>query len=112
MGAFEVGRAIIVHQVMNDAARKGCRIGTLPSKANADITSDVNDILTDNSIPTSAATITILVNGQAADAGAAQPGDRISVRVAVPYSKVTWTPLFFFNSASIDSDTLVMMRQG
>ena len=112
MGALEVGRAIIVRQALTDAARKACRTGILPGKANADITADASNILTDNNIPTSAVTITILVNGTSADAGAAQQGDQISVKVSVPYSQVAWTPLFFFNGASIDSETLVMMRQG
>ena len=112
MGAFETGRAIMIRQTLTDAARKACRMGTLPNKANSDITSDANDILTDNSIPTSAATITILVNGASVDVSTAQPGDQISVKVSVPYNKVAWTPLLFFTNSSIDSETLVMMRQG
>ena len=112
MGSFEVGRALMVRQALNDAARKGCRIGTLPSKASSDITSDVNDVLTDNSIPTADATITVTVNGQSVDASTAQAGDKISVKVTIPFHDVNWTPLSFFTSASIDSETLVMMRQG
>jgi Flp pilus assembly protein TadG len=112
MGAFEVGRAIMVRQTLTDAARKACRTGALPGHANTDITSDINDILSDNNIPTSAATITILVNGQSADAATAQQGDQVSVKVSVPFSKVTWTPLFFFTNASVESEALVMMRQG
>ncbi len=112
MGAFEVGRAIMVRQVLSDAVRKACRTGALPGKANADVTADLNDILTDNSIPTADATITILVNGQAVDASTAQQGDQISVKASVPFNEVTWTPLFFFSNSSIDSGTLVMMRQG
>jgi Flp pilus assembly protein TadG len=111
-GAFEVGRAIIVRQVLTDAARKACRTGALPKRANADITVEINDILNDNSIPTSAATVTILVNGQAVDASTANQGDQVSVKVSVPYNQVAWTPLLFFNGGSIDSETLVMMRQG
>ena len=111
-GTFEIARGIIVRQVLTDAARKACRIGVNPGRANSDITADANDILTDNSIPPSAATITILVNDQAVDAGTAQKGDKISVKVSVPFNQVTWTPLFFFNNSSVESETLVMMRQG
>ncbi len=111
MGAFEVGRAIMVRQVLNDAVRKACRTGVLPGHANSDITTDVNDILTDNSVPTADATITILVNGVAVDASTAQKGDQISVKVSVPFNEVTWTPLLFFSNTSIDSGTLVMMRR-
>jgi len=111
-GAFEVGRGIMVRQILTDAARKACRNGALPGQASSDITSDVNDILSDNSVPTSSATITILVNGQSVDASTAQQGDQVSVKVAVPFNKVSWTPLFFFTNASVESETLVMMRQG
>ena len=111
-GAFEVARGVIVRQVLTDATRKACRTGILPGKANSDITSDVNDILTDNAVPTAAAAITILVNGQAVDVSTAQQGDQVSVKVSVPFNKVNWTPLFFFTNASLESETLVMMRQG
>jgi Flp pilus assembly protein TadG len=110
-GTFEVARGIIVRQVLTDAARKACRAGALPARANSDITNDVNDVLADNAIPTSAATITILVNGQPVDASTAQNGDKLSVKVSVPFNKVTWTPLFFFTNSSVESETLVMMRQ-
>ena len=46
------------------------------------------------------------------DASTAQQGDQVSVKVAVPFNKVSWTPLFFFTNASVESETLVMMRQG
>ena len=111
-GAFEVGRGVMVRQILTDAARKACRTGALPGEANSNITSDVNDILTDNSVPTSAATITILVNGNSVDASTAKQGDQVSVKVAVPFNKVSWTPLFFFTNTSVESETLVMMRQG
>jgi Flp pilus assembly protein TadG len=111
-GTFEIARGVIVRQVLTDAVRKACRNGALPGRANAAITADVNDILTDNSIPTAYATITILVNGQAVDASTAQQGDQISVKAALPFNKVAWTPLFFFTNSSIESGTLVMMRQG
>lgn len=111
-GTFELARAIMVRQVLTDAARKACRTGSLPGAANSNVTQDVNDILTDNSIATSAATVTILVNGQAVDASTAVNGDQLSVKVSVPFNKVAWTPLFFFTNTSIETETLVMMRQG
>ena len=52
------------------------------------------------------------VNGQAVDVSTAQQGDQVSIKVAVPFNKVNWTPLFFFTNASLESETLVMMRQG
>ena len=111
-GTFELARGIMVRQVLTDAVRKACRNGALPGRANTDITQDVNDILSDNAVPASAATITILVNGTAVDASTAQAGQSISVKASVPFNRVSWTPLFFFTNASVESETLVMMRQG
>ena len=111
-GTFEVGRAIMVRQALNDAARKGCRTGILPGQANAAITGDVNDVLTENSIAPSDATVAIQVNGQTVDARTAQQKDQLSVKVSLPYAKAAWTPLFFFSNTTLESDTLVMMRQG
>ena len=102
----------MVRQVLTDAVRKGCRNGALPGHTNSNITQDVNDVLSDNAIPTADATITILVNGAAVDASTAQQYQQISVKASVPFNKVSWTPLFFFTNASVESETLVMMRQG
>jgi len=111
-GITEVGRAIMVRQFLNDAVRKACRTGVLPNRANSDITKDINDILKDNSIDTSIATITILVNGNAVDASTAKKNDQISVKVSVPFANVSWTPAFFLGSSAVESETLSMMRQG
>jgi Flp pilus assembly protein TadG len=111
IGMLEIGRAIIVKEILSDAAQKGCRTGALPGKANSDVTTDVNNILsTDNSI--SGATTTILVNGQATDVGSATTGDQISVKLSVPFSNVTWTTTFFMSGQTIESETVIMMKQG
>lgn len=112
LGIAEFGRALAVRQVLNDAVRKACRTGALPNKTSANITSDINDILTDNSISTTAATITIKVNGASVDASTAVKNDQISVQVSVPYSQVGWVPALFMSSSASLSATLVMMRQG
>jgi Flp pilus assembly protein TadG len=112
IGMLELGRAMIVKMVLSDAARKGCRVGILAGGSSANITSNVNNILTDNSIDPTTATIAILVNGQAADPINAQPGDRISVQVIVPYAQVAWATTYFMPSPFMESEVMVMMRQG
>jgi Flp pilus assembly protein TadG len=113
-GFVELGRAIMVRQVLNDAARKACRKGILPNQDNTAISQDVTNILTDNFSSTSAsdATITILVNGQAVDASTAKKNDQISVKVSMPFADVAWTPPFFLSNNAVESETLVMARQG
>lgn len=111
MGMFEMGRAMNAKEILSDAARKAGRTGILPNKANSDITSEASNILSDNNISTSQLTVTILVNGAAVDASTAVRGDKISVKVSVPATQVLWLAPFFLNSQSIESETIVMMRQ-
>src|SRR5947209_5626474 len=61
LGTFELSRGIMVKEVLNDAARKGCRTAIQPLMANSDVTTAVNNILTDNGISTASASLTIQV---------------------------------------------------
>ncbi len=113
LGVFELARGIMVKQMLNDAARKACRTGILPAKTNTDITNEVNNILSDNSIPQSDATITILVSGQAVDVSTAKAGiDSVSVRISIPISDVYWVSTYFLSGSTQDSDFAVMLKQG
>lgn len=111
LGMIEVARGLMVKETLSNAARKGCRTGILPSGTTSSITADVNQVLSDNNIKTSYATVTVMVNGQVADAGTAVQHDKISVKVSVPVSKVAWITPLFLPGSDIESDTIVMMRQ-
>jgi Flp pilus assembly protein TadG len=110
VGAVELGRAITVRQALNDAVRKGCRVGMLPNCPTSDITDNVNDVLTDNGIDSTAATVTVLVNGKSVDASTAVRNDQISVSVSVPCSTVSWGFSTFLGSTATLSSTLAMQR--
>jgi len=110
VGAFELSRGLWAKEILSDAARRGARIGATPGASNATITTDVNNTLTDNSLTSASATITILVNGNAVDASTAKQNDQISVKVAYPVSKVMIVTQVFLKSANIESETVVMMR--
>jgi Flp pilus assembly protein TadG len=112
VGALEVARAIMVRQVLSDAVRKGCRTAVLPSGTNAAITQDVNNVLTLNNLDPTAATLTVLVNGQSVDASTAKQNDQVSVQVSIPFAAVSWTTPIFLNASTVQSATLVMRRQG
>jgi Flp pilus assembly protein TadG len=110
LGMFELGRGIMVKEFLSDAAQKGCRTGALPGKANADILNDVADIMSDSNV--TGYTVTVLINGVAADVAAAQRFDQISVKVSVPTSQVFWVSTFILNATTVESEIVVMMRQG
>jgi Flp pilus assembly protein TadG len=126
LGMFELSRAMMVLVIVNDAARKGCRVGALaggqkylasPNGAYS-IETQVNNILSDNGIPTiddsdsTTGSIVIMVNDVVADPVSAQPGDKISVQVSVPYKNVFWVSTFFVPGNELESQMMVMMRQG
>jgi Flp pilus assembly protein TadG len=110
LGMIEISRGILVKQTLSDAARRAARTGAQPGTSTAAIVKDVNDILTDNQIDPTAATVTVLVNGQANDALTARQNDQISVKVAIPVSKVMWLTAIFLTAPSIESETVYMMR--
>jgi Flp pilus assembly protein TadG len=110
LGAFELSRGMWAKEILSDAARRACRTGAQPGTSNATIINDVNNILTDNKIDATKATITILVNDQAVDASTAQQNDKISVKVAIPVSATKTVTAMFLSSTSIESETVVMMR--
>ena len=111
LGMCEMGRAMNARAILSDAARKAGRTGILPNKATSDITADATDILGNNQISTSQLTVTVQVNGAAADATTAVRGDKISVKLSIPATQVLWLAPYFLNNQSIESETIVMMRQ-
>ena len=110
IGMFELGRGIMVKEFLSDASQKGCRTGVLPGKTNADITNDVADIMKDSNV--TGYSVTVLVNGVAGDVTTAQRFDKVSVKVSVPTSQVFWVTTFILTSTTVESETVVMMRQG
>lgn len=111
IGMIEMGRGLQVKEILSDAARKGCRTGIQPLATNTTVSADVNNVLTDNNITASDATITIQVNGVTANVNTAKQNDKISVKVSIPVSKIAWITPLFLPGSSIESSTMVMLRQ-
>jgi Flp pilus assembly protein TadG len=111
LGMFELARGIMIKQMLNDAARRACRVAIQPQKANSDVTSEVNNILSDNGIPAGDATITVQVNGATANCNTAKQNDRVSVKVSIPTSDTFWISAHWLSSSSIMSDSVTMLRQ-
>jgi hypothetical protein len=110
-----------VKVTLSDAARKGCRTGIQRDKANADIVTDCTNIMTDNGFdsskfsPGSKGNIIITVtdpNGNSlSDCLDAPSGSKVSVQVTIPVSSTTWVPQMFLPNGSLESETVVMMKQ-
>jgi Flp pilus assembly protein TadG len=111
LGMFELARGIMVKQLLNDAARRACRIAIQPLKANSDAIADVNNTMTDNGLPAADATVVIKVNGVVANCNTAKQNDKVSVQVSIPTSDTFWISTHWLSSSSIVSDSVTMLRQ-
>ncbi len=112
LGTIEFGRAIMVSNLLTSTAREGARIAIVPGGSNSDVTTLINSNLSSVGILPANATTTVQVNGVVADASTANSGDNISIKVSVPYSKVTWIPTnLFMKSTSTLSGVSVMRRE-
>jgi hypothetical protein len=114
LGVFELARGLMIKQMLNDAARKACRTGVLPGKSNSDITAEVNNILSDNGVPTADATIVITISPSGAtNVSSAVPGvDSVKVKVSIPVSDVYWMGTYFLPGSDVESESVVMLKQG
>ncbi len=95
----DIGRGMMVNSILANAARAGCRVGTLPGKANSDIQATVTQTLSATSVANP--TVIVQVNGVTADASTAQTKDLITVTVAVPVTSVSWLPVQWFVSGNL-----------
>lgn len=127
LGMCEMGRAVMVKDILTNAARKGCRTGVGPTMGYSDIVADVNNVLSDNGIDYSKATVTVQVasytgtttvpswgpfSTETSTTYAPNPLDQVSVTVSVNAKDVLWFSSYFLNNTAIESETLYMIRQG
>ena len=111
LGTIEFGRAMMVSNMLTSTAREGARVAIVPGGANSDVTTLINSNLSSIGILPANATITVQVNGVVADASTANSGDNISIKVSVPYSKVTWLPTTLYMSSTSALSGLSVMRR-
>ncbi|HEY3967645.1 MAG TPA: TadE/TadG family type IV pilus assembly protein, partial [Planctomycetaceae bacterium] len=77
LGVIEIGRAMMLTQVLENAARTGVRSAILGSTTNSQVTTTVQSFVNSTTnVPTSNVTVTIGVNGNnSASLSTAEPGD-------------------------------------
>ena len=98
LGIVEFGRAMMVSQLVTNAARDGARIAAADGSTNDTVQTAVEEFLTESlDITTGDITVSITVEagpGNADpgnDVANAQPGDKCIVKVTVPFDQVTLT---------------------
>ena len=96
LGIIEIGRACMVTELLNEAARRACRQGVLEGTSSTTIQSTATDFLTGVGI--SGEDAAVYVNDVPAGSTNVQSMPaytEITVVVTVPISNVTWTPITF-----------------
>jgi Flp pilus assembly protein TadG len=110
LGMIEIGRAIMVQQIITNASREGARLAVLPGSTVADVNTRVQEILTASTI--TGATVQILdEQGAVTNPETAQYGDVINVTITVPFSDVSWLPTSKYLSGKTLSASTVMRTE-
>jgi Flp pilus assembly protein TadG len=113
LGVCELGQALRAADILAEASRNACAYASRPGGSNANALSEVQTALANARLPSDSVTVTVLVNGVAADAGSANANDQITVTVSIPWSRLSITGTsFYLPSGSIQSGTTVMLKQG
>jgi Flp pilus assembly protein TadG len=86
LGLIEFGQAMMVQQVVTNAAREGARHGVLPGVSTAAAKQKVKDYLAAEDLDVPQATITVTP----AELSTAKTGSVVSVNVSIPYSAIGW----------------------
>lgn len=110
-GVIEVGRGLMVQQLLTEAARRGARAGVIEGTSSAQIKSAVTDYLA--SVGVNGSTAGVSVNDAPIDSVEAQTMPaytEITVNVSVPVSSCTWMPVSWFLSGTI-SGQYTMRRE-
>jgi Flp pilus assembly protein TadG len=111
LGVIELGRGLMVQQLLTEAARRGARAGVIEGTSSTTIKSTVTDYLSTVGIDGSTAGVS--VNDAPVDSVEAQnmPAyTELTVSVSVPVSSCTWVPAGWFLSGTI-SGQYTMRRE-
>ena len=91
LGMIEIGRGVMVQQIITNASREGARLAVLPGTTSQEVVDRIDGILTSSGI--NGATTQILgEDGNAISPQNATYGEVIKVVVTIPFSSVTWLP--------------------
>jgi Flp pilus assembly protein TadG len=112
LGIIEFGRAMMVLEMLTNAARNGCRTGTLAGSVKSDVTGAVTNALTGAGFSGTRTTVqdngTTLANDTDSTG---LTGDTVTVTVQVPYSNVTWLPTSIFLGGKTLGSSIVMRHE-
>jgi Flp pilus assembly protein TadG len=102
LGVVEFGRAFMVVELLNEAARRGCRQAIIEGTTSAQIKAAATDFL--STVGINGETAGVIINDAPADTVEAQnmPAyTEMTVQVTVPVASVTWVPNGIFPTGNL-----------
>ena len=105
LGCIELGRALMVQQILTNASRTGARVAVTLSGTEASAVAAASDFAAGASV--GGIDVTVTPNPTSASAG-----DMVSVTVTVPFADVTWIPAPWFMGGKTLTATSVMRKEG
>ena len=106
-GILELGRALMVQQLLTNASRVGARTAILLSAAESDVDNDAIDYLNNMSVTVTGDDVTVTP-----DPSTAQTGDQVTVTVSLDLEDVSRVPAPWFLGGASLSATSVMRKEG
>jgi Flp pilus assembly protein TadG len=105
-GQLETARLGMVEQLLNVAAREGCRVAVINGKTQTDVQNRINTVLNGTGINVGT------VNPSPSNWASSTGGTAISVTLSVPYNNVSWLqpPLFFAGTTVTGTATMSSER--
>lgn len=103
LGMIEFGRALMVGQLVTNAAREGARAAIVDGSTNTSVSTDVKNFLTSTTgVGAGDVTVNITVAGVAnGSVATAAAKDMVTVEVIIPFSKVSYLPATYLTSANL-----------
>src|SRR5258708_6984388 len=105
LGIIEVGRVLMVQQILTNAAREGCRNAVLPGGTISAARTTVSNYLSNANITLANPSTQVTISP---DPSTSSQGTSITVTLTVPFSSVSWLPSPIFMSGKQLGATVVM----
>jgi len=106
LGMIELGRAVMVAQLMTNAAREAARMAIIDGSTNTSVSNAATSFMASAAKVSQGdvtVTITTSTSGGGNDVANAKPQDLVTVNLSVPYSKVSWIPAKYMKGMNITS---------
>lgn len=105
IGFIELGRALMVQQVLTNASRVGARRAIALNVTHSQVIDAVREYAAGVAVPGVSVEVTPTPGG-------AKAGDPITVTVSIPYHEISWVPSPWFMGETTLQATSIMRKEG